>query len=154
MASGWARRFLLPEHGAPLGEGLVVASEADGRLFKWKHAGEGLGKVPERLAEAVSALHKWAGDGRRARLLPPGLVEAFELLLHVASTKPRVGGETKAKAKDDQQGKKEKAVDGEALEAWVSTLTKYDALDAVFAKGPEAKASLEAEFWSRSPRTW
>merc|ERR1712083_617088 len=125
-ASRWAHRFLVPEDGSPLGEGLVVASEADGRLFKWKHAGESLGKVPERLAKAVGELRTWAGDGRRARLLPPGLVAGFERVLHVASTKPRVGGPTKSKEKTEKEIKKEKAVDREAVAAWESTLTKYN----------------------------
>merc|ERR1711879_7406 len=128
------------------GEGLVVASESDGRLFKWKHAGEELGKVPERLAKAVRELRTWAGDSRRAKLLPTCLVAGFERALHFASTKPRVGGPTKSKEKKAKDSRIEKAVDREAVAAWESTLTKYNDLDAIFANGVEDKTSLEEEF--------
>merc|ERR1712232_1046382 len=78
LLSQWAQRFMLPVDGVPLGEGLVIASEADGRLFKWKHAGEELGKVPEQLSEAVKVLQGLTES--QAKLLPPGLLEIFERL--------------------------------------------------------------------------
>lgn len=145
LTSDWAQRFLMPAHGSPCGEGLVVASEADARLFKWKHAGEGLGKVPEKLAKATAELQKWANSSQ-ASLLPPGLVQAFERLRLVAQTQPKPSGSSKEKAeKVEKKGKKGQATDAEALAAWESTLTKYDSLEALFAKGPEAKVALEME---------
>merc|ERR1712139_80128 len=87
----WPRRFLMPSDGTALGEGLVVASEADGKLFKWKHAGEELGKVPEKLEEAVRELRRLRdGSEVRTGLLPPDLgdlLEVFDILLRVATTK-------------------------------------------------------------------
>merc|ERR1712100_515538 len=88
ITSEWAARFLMPSEGAPLGEGLVVASELDGRLFKWKQSGENLGKVPEQLQKVVTALRALKGSPKM-NILPPNLLEIFERLLLVA-TKPQV----------------------------------------------------------------
>lgn len=142
LVSKWAQRFLLPADGVPLGEGLVVASEADGRLFKWKNGGEDLGKVPEQLHEAVEVLRSIACTPK-VELLPPGLLEVFERLLLVATTKPcepAASAATKAKAKGDNvKG------DTEAAAAWESALTKFDCLDSVFERGQEAQKLMQVE---------
>jgi len=142
LLSKWAQRFLLPADGVPLGEGLVVASEADGRLFKWKHGGEELGKVPEQLHEAVEVLRSVAGTPT-AELLPPGLLEVFERLLLVASTKPaEPAGSAAPKANAKAGGAKG---DSEAVAAWESALTKFDSLDSVFERGQEAQKLMQVE---------
>merc|ERR1712048_1076540 len=138
LLSEWAQRFFLPADGLPLGEGLVIASEADGRLFKWKHAGEMLGNVPDQLAEAVEFLRSIEGSPQ-AELLPAGLLEIFERLLLVATTKPAEPPTAVAKAKVGLQ------VDTETIAVWESTLTKFDCLESVFERGDEARTILQAE---------
>lgn len=141
ILSQWAQRFLLPSDGVPLGEGFVVSSEADGKLFKWKHAGEDLGKVPEQLAKAVEALGGFAGS-HQIECLPSGLLEVFERLLLVATTNP-----TGAIAPAETEKKKDcmPHIDAEANAVWDSALTKYDDLDSFFGKGREALKFLQAE---------
>mmetsp|Transcript_172495 Transcript_172495/g.419565 ORF Transcript_172495/g.419565 Transcript_172495/m.419565 type:complete len:421 (-) Transcript_172495:170-1432(-) len=139
LESEWAQRLLLPDDGVPLAEGLVVCSEADGMLFKWKHAGEELGKVPDQLSDVVKQLRALAGS-EHAKLLPEGMLDVFELLLRVATAKPRTEAAT-SKSKPDQGGK----ADTEALAVWHSALTKFDALEEVFQRGAEAKASRESD---------
>lgn len=68
-------------------------------------------------------------------------MEAFEQLLSVAQTQPCVG----SKETGARKTKKDKTVDSEALSVWESALTKYNDLETVFAKGPDAKAALEME---------
>lgn len=142
----------------PLCEGLVLASEADGTLFKWKHAGEELGKVPEKLFEAMNQLQKLQ-DRRQERLLPDGTLEVFQTLLQVATTKHRppartaTAGSQEGAKKSKASGKKgrcqsmEEGTEEEgpnssnqaaeqALSAWESALTKVD-LDAFFSAQTE-----------------
>jgi len=137
LLSDWARRFLLPAKGVPLGEGLVVASEADGTLFKLKHGGEELGKVPEQLDAAVAALRGLVGSPQM-EMLPPGLLEVFEALLLIATTKPPQP-EKPAKAT------KSKEDDREAMAVYESALTKFEDLDEVFPRGTEAKKAREKD---------
>eukprot|EP00747_Dinoflagellata_sp_TGD_P065087 gnl/TRDRNA2_/TRDRNA2_154201_c0_seq2.p1 gnl/TRDRNA2_/TRDRNA2_154201_c0~~gnl/TRDRNA2_/TRDRNA2_154201_c0_seq2.p1 ORF type:complete len:363 (+),score=42.26 gnl/TRDRNA2_/TRDRNA2_154201_c0_seq2:105-1193(+) len=47
LLSEWPRRFLMPQDGTVYGEGLVVVSEADGKLFKW-NGGQNRGSMPLR----------------------------------------------------------------------------------------------------------
>lgn len=142
LLSQWAQRFLLPADGIALGEGLVLASEADGSLFKWKHGGEDLGKVPQQLLEAVEALRSFAGSPQ-AVFFPPGLLDVFERLLLVSTTKPAeppVAALPKAKAKSGVlQG------DTEALAVWESALTKFDCLESVFERGQDAQKLMQVE---------
>lgn len=137
LLSPWAQRFLLPADGVPLGEGLVVVSEADGTLFKWKHAGEELGKVPDELEEAVKMLRGVAASPQ-AELLPPGLLDVFERLLLVATTKPAEQDVVAPKAKP-------KSGDPDAVAVWESALTKFDCLESVFERGQEAQKLMQAE---------
>jgi len=141
LASDWAHSFFSPSNGAMHGEGLVVASEADGRLFKWKHGGEELGKVPEQLEQAVAMLKEIAQSDHASKCLPHGLLQVFEQLLQVATTKPP----SLEKHTDSTKQKKEKEFDTEALAVWESALTKYDALEEVFGRGTEARTAREAE---------
>jgi len=141
LLSEWAKRFFLPAESPPLGEGLVVASEWDGRLFKWKHGGEDLGRVPEQLGRAVEALHGLSSNVR-AELLPPGLLEVFERLLLVATTPPKLAA---GKAACEGKAKVKAQEDMEALAVWTSTLTKFDDLDATFVQGAQAMSILEKE---------
>eukprot|EP00928_Gymnodinium_smaydae_P016884 TRINITY_DN1639_c0_g1_i2.p1 TRINITY_DN1639_c0_g1~~TRINITY_DN1639_c0_g1_i2.p1 ORF type:complete len:420 (-),score=110.19 TRINITY_DN1639_c0_g1_i2:155-1414(-) len=134
--SEWAQRLLLPADGPPLGEGFVVCSEADGRLFKWKHAGEELGKVPDQLGQVVQQLR--ALDDK-IKLLPADVLPAFERLLQVATTKPT---EVVVNAAPSKTSKEE---DTAALAVWHSTLTKFEALEEVFERGGKAMASLQQE---------
>lgn len=138
LESEWAQHRLLPADGVPRCEGLVVATEEDGSLFKWKQAGEELGKVPEQLAEAVAQLGQLAGTPRAAALLPEGLLGVFERLLLVATTKPQ-GTQNAASS----EPKKEREEDTEALAVWHSALTKFECLEEAFQKGAQAKASQE-----------
>jgi len=139
LLSRWAQRFLLPADGMPLGEGLVVASEADGRLFKWKQGGEDLGRVPEQLLEIVVALRDLAGSPK-AGLFPPGLLDVFERLLLVSNTKPvePVAAAPKAKGCGPKG-------DAEALAVWESALTKFDCLESVFERGQDAQKLMQAK---------
>lgn len=142
LLSKWAQRFLLPVDGIPLGEGLVLASEADGRLFKWKHGGEDLGKVPDQLLEAVEALRSFAGLPQAA-LFPPGLLDIFERLLLVSNAKPAEPALAAPKAKA-----KAKTGDSEAVAVWESALTKFDCLESVFERGqtmPDVQKLMQAE---------
>mmetsp|Transcript_30357 Transcript_30357/g.66460 ORF Transcript_30357/g.66460 Transcript_30357/m.66460 type:complete len:416 (+) Transcript_30357:65-1312(+) len=131
LLSDWAQRLLLPADGVPLCEGLVVCSEADGTLFKWKHGGEELGKVPEQLESTVRQLRE-LGD---CQLLPESILAICERLLLVATTRPQ----------NNKLPKVVKEEDTEALAVWESSLTKYDSLEEVFQRGPEAKAARESE---------
>jgi hypothetical protein len=141
LASDWAQSFFSPSKGAMTGEGLVVASEADGRLFKWKHGGEELGKVPEQLEQAVARLKEIDQSDHASKLLPHGLLQVFEKLLQVATTKPS----SLEKHTDSKKRQKEKEFDTEALAVWESALTKYDALEEVFGRSTEARTAREAE---------
>merc|ERR1712129_142672 len=114
------------------GEGLVISSEADGTLFKWKHGGEELGKVPEQLDAIVRQLRQ-LGDNQ---CLPDALLEVCERLLLVATTKPQTGKLPKVK--------KASGEDAEAIAVFESALTKYDVLEAVFEKGKEAMAARQS----------
>jgi len=138
LLSQWAQRFLLPPDGVPLGEGLVVASDADGRLFKWKHAGEELGKVPDQLAEGVEVLRSLVASPQ-ADLLPQGLLDIFERLLLVATTKPVAIAAAVKKPKNGPQ------VDNEGIAVWESALTKFDCLESVFENGQEAQKLMQAQ---------
>lgn len=140
LLSQWLQRFLLPADGIPLGEGLVVACEADGRLFKLKHAGEELGKVPDQMSEAVQALRGLAASPH-ADLLPQGLLDIFEQLLLISTTKPvaSTAPVTKAKAKAGPQ------VDAEAIAVWESALTKFDCLESIFERGADVQKMMQAE---------
>jgi hypothetical protein len=136
LQSEWPRRFLMPSDGTMLGEGLVVASEADGKLFKWKHAGEELGKVPDKLEEAVRELRRLRnGSEIRTGLLPAGLLEdlleVFDLLLRVATTK--VGAaKSVEKIKPKAKPAKEELQDTEAIAVFESAHKKIDLLDVYF----------------------
>lgn len=141
LASPWARRFLLPAAGAPLGEGLVVASEADGRLFKLKHGGENLGRVPEQLGDLVEGLRR-LGAARREAALPAGLLEACETLLLVATTRP--AEPERPKAPSTKAGPRTPQ-DPQALAAFESALTKDTALEEVFAQGKRATGQRTRE---------
>eukprot|EP00927_Polykrikos_kofoidii_P038871 TRINITY_DN33312_c0_g1_i1.p1 TRINITY_DN33312_c0_g1~~TRINITY_DN33312_c0_g1_i1.p1 ORF type:complete len:439 (+),score=93.20 TRINITY_DN33312_c0_g1_i1:63-1319(+) len=134
LLSDWAQRLLLPADGVSLCEGLVVASEADGTLLKWKHAGEELGKVPELLNEIVCQLRKIGS----CQLLPEGTLEVCERLLLVATTKPH-------DSIVEKKAKPVKGEDTEALAVWESALTKFDTLEEVFDRGAQAKQLREAE---------
>lgn len=112
-------------------------SAVDGRLFKFKHAGEDLGKVPEQLLEIVTVLRALA-TSERAGLLPPDLLAVFERLLLVATSKPEV-------EQAAPKPKQEKAEDVEALAAWESALTKFNALEEVFEKGRDAQLEREKD---------
>jgi len=103
VLSPWAQRFLLPSDGIPLGEGLVVASDADGKLFKWKHAGEELGNIPAQMAKVVAIIRNLAGSNQ-AECLPPGMLEFFERLLLVATTKPTGSRAPVVTEKKERQG--------------------------------------------------
>merc|ERR1712007_307220 len=106
--------------------------------FKWKHAGEELGKVPDRLAEAVKQLRELV-DSKQMEMLPEGLLGVFERLLLVATTKPQVAEVATS------QPKQAKESDAEALAVFHSALTKFDALEEVFERGAHAKAAREGE---------
>ena len=60
MQSDWMKRFFLGEK--PLGEGMVIASSYDGRMFKLKHGGEECGKVPDRVSELIDILKNNADE--------------------------------------------------------------------------------------------
>jgi hypothetical protein len=47
--SEWCERFFLNTDTGALGEGFVVASALNGRMFKIKHGGENCGMVPKKL---------------------------------------------------------------------------------------------------------
>lgn len=139
LLSEWARSILLPVDGAPLGEGLVIASEADGTLFKWKHAGESLGSVPKKLAEAVKALRGLSASAR-AESLPQGTLEIFERLLQVATTRVAKSAGSEPKADADAGA----PADEEAIAVWKSALTKIDSLESVFEHGRDVFEELRA----------
>lgn len=132
LSSCWAQRFLMPENGAALGEGIVVASEADGRLFKWKQASETSTMLTARLAEAVAGVRalKHAAQAK----LPTGIVEVLELLLR-ATVKSEII--TKRSPKAVVQ-----ALDPDAQAALESALTKCD-LEAAFSNGTRAEIAEE-----------
>ena len=143
ILSEWASRFFMPaSQGRPLGEGLVVCSEPNAKLSKWKHGGEEApswvaGNTPAKLAEAVELLRGLQGNP----MLPPGLLEICERLQLVATSG---SGPKKTKAAGVKEKKDIKAKAGmDALAAWSSTLTKFDTLEATFSKGLEAKMALE-----------
>merc|ERR1719251_547426 len=87
LLSDWVRHFFLPAVGGPLGEGLVIASETDGRLFKFKHGGEEVGNVPAQLTQLVETLRGLQGTPK-ASLFPESLLQVLEVLLQVAMKKP------------------------------------------------------------------
>jgi len=132
LSSPWAQRFLMPETGAVLGEGIVVASEADGRLFKWKQAAETSTVLPARLAEAVAGVRalKHAAQAK----LPTGIVEMLELLLR-ATVKSEIIAKRPPKAAVQ-------SIDPDAQAALASALTKCD-LEAAFSSGNRAKLADE-----------
>jgi len=136
LSSQWMRRFLTPEGGTALGEGVVVASAATGRLFKFKHGGEELGKVPDQLEELLTKLHSLPEE-KRASMLCPGLVDAAAALHAVATFKPQG-----VKAKKEPKEPQEKKDDDEARVAFDSALTKFDVLEDVFARGADAKTKI------------
>jgi len=132
LLSEWAQRVFLPANGVPPCEGLVISSEADGKLFKWKHGGEELGNVPQQLDTIVRQLQQ-LGDNQ---LLPEGLLEVCERLLLVATTKP---------SKNKPKTKKAIGEDAEGLAVFDSALTKFDVLEVVFEQGKEAMAAQQSE---------
>mmetsp|Transcript_66712 Transcript_66712/g.169063 ORF Transcript_66712/g.169063 Transcript_66712/m.169063 type:complete len:420 (+) Transcript_66712:74-1333(+) len=129
VVSDWTRRLLVPKNGQHFAEGLVVASEV-GRLFKLKNGGEALGMVPAQLEESVKGLRALQGHPA----LPDGLLPVFEVLLLVATTKPPAEPKNTIKEKPKTNGE-----DHESMAVFESTLTKYDALEEVFERGPKAK---------------
>jgi len=135
LASPWLQRYLRPEDGIPLGEGLVVASE-DGKLFKLKHGGEELGKVPDQLAELVSVLEQLPSS--QFAELPEGILEACKGLLLIVNTKPCVKPKVEKVRKVQEE-------DTEALAAYMSALTKFNDLHSFFQKGAKAKSTMEQE---------
>eukprot|EP00933_Yihiella_yeosuensis_P024700 TRINITY_DN19144_c0_g1_i1.p1 TRINITY_DN19144_c0_g1~~TRINITY_DN19144_c0_g1_i1.p1 ORF type:complete len:434 (+),score=122.22 TRINITY_DN19144_c0_g1_i1:78-1379(+) len=137
LNSAWLQRFLRPAGGIPLGEGLVVVSEADGTLFKLKHGGEELGKVPEQLAELVQDLKLLAA--RPSMQLPANLLEMCEVVHLIATTVP--AGKNAPKVPNVQKDKE----DSDALAVFESALTKFDDVDSIFEKGGGAKSSFEKD---------
>jgi hypothetical protein len=141
ILSEWAQRVLAPVDGMPLAEGLVLASATDGRFFKWKNAGEELGKVPDQLRETVARLLALS-ERPDAQLLLRGLLEVFERLLLVATPKPKEAGKLSKPGKAPAEAEARRA---EARAVWESALTKFDDLEAVFAQGAQARQVLEEQ---------
>jgi len=139
ILSDWVRHFFLPAVGGPLGEGLVIASEADGRLFKFKHGGEELGNVPAQLTELVEKLRGLEGTPK-AVVLPESLLQVLEVMLQVVLKKPP---QPEKQAKQGQASKPTE--DLECMAVLDSALTKFDCLEEVFVRGPDAKKAREAE---------
>lgn len=144
ILSEWAQRVLAPADRMPLAEGLVLASAMDGRLFKWKNAGEELGKVPDQLRGAVERLQALSGRPD-AQLLLRGLLEVFERLLFVATLKPKEADKLAAGSKPGKAPAEAEARRAEARAVWESALTKFDDLEAVFAQGAQARQVLEEQ---------
>jgi len=142
LTSDWARKFFLGPSG-PLGEGLVIALEDGGSLFKWKNSTEELGNVPDRLREAVTAIQALNPDA--AKRLPSGVLEALEVLLLTSTAPIPVCQKGFAKQKK-QQGKGDEGKgdqDPEAFAAYTSALTKVDCPEDVFARGKQAMSTLQ-----------
>lgn len=137
VLSSWAQDFLLPADGVALGEGLVVASESDGKLFKWKHASQDTCQTGWRMAEAKETLRGIAGTPQAERL-PPGLLDIFERLYATATVAP-TGARPEAK---DKSGSR---VDIEAVAVWERALTKIDSLESAFEQGEQVRKVLQAE---------
>lgn len=137
LTSDWARKFFLGPSG-PLGEGLVIALEDSGSLFKWKSSTEELGNVPDQLREAVTIIQALTPDA--AKRLPSGVLEALEMLLLTSTAPTRVCPKGSAKQKK-QQGKGDE--DAEAFAAFTSALTKVDCLEDVFALGKQAMSTMQ-----------
>jgi len=139
LTSNWARQLFLAPDG-PLGEGLVIALEGDGSLFKWKNYHEELGKVPDLLREAVTRIQALAHGSAGAKLISAGMLLALESLL-LTSTAPVCQNDTQQRKK--QQLKESKADDVEAFAAFTSALTKVDCPEDIFARGKAALAALQ-----------
>eukprot|EP00929_Paragymnodinium_shiwhaense_P118344 TRINITY_DN90274_c0_g1_i1.p1 TRINITY_DN90274_c0_g1~~TRINITY_DN90274_c0_g1_i1.p1 ORF type:complete len:420 (-),score=124.67 TRINITY_DN90274_c0_g1_i1:257-1516(-) len=128
LQSDWVQRFLLPANRVPNGEGVVIASAADGRLFKFKHGGEELGKVPRQLEDIMTKLSELQ-DATQKAVFPPDILAVAEILHKVATYKP--AGAENAVAKME----KVDSEDTEAIAVFQSALTKVDDLDSVFERG-------------------
>jgi len=140
LASPWMKRFLMPQDNArALGEGFVVASAFDGRLFKLKHGGEDLGKVPDQLESVLKQLASIDVE-RQDGSVWHNLIAVAETLHLVATFKPQTGGSGKAAKEAKPKVVKE---DTEAMAAFQSALTKFDDLEEIFARGKDAKAAIE-----------
>ena len=142
LCSGWLRRFLVTPtiKGKAIGEGIVVSSEADGRLFKLKHADENIGQVPQLLQTLVSLLKRHVGTPQEKHL-PTGILEVCEQLLEIATSKPiTVAPEISGKRAPTPLVAD---TDAEASAAYESALTKFDDLSAAFAKGAEAMKQVQ-----------
>merc|ERR1719253_1084617 len=77
-------------------------------------------------------------SGPQIELLPPGLLEVFERLLLVATSKPAEQDVVVPKAKP-------KSGDPDAMAVWESALTKFDCLESVFERGLEVQKLIQAE---------
>jgi hypothetical protein len=144
LHSNWLRQFLMAPD-TQLCEGVVVASEFDGTLFKLKHGSEKLGKVPEQLQEIVHTLRRFNGTHLQdiaRRMLPAGILEVCEVLLEIATAKVQ----TSASRVDNANRNPEsgKGADAEVAAAYESALTKVDDLFSTFSSGGHvAKAAAE-----------
>jgi len=115
--SDWCHRFFTnPDTGA-LGEGMVVASALNGRMFKVKHGGEDCGNVPDKLYDGIEMLEKCPEMDKE--------LDVFKNLQKIIKCKHKVVEKEKPKPK----AKTPAAVDEEATKAWESALTKEDSLD-------------------------
>jgi hypothetical protein len=137
LTSDWAQKFFLGPSG-PLGEGLVIALEDCGSLFKWKNSAEELGNVPDQLREAVTIIQALTPDS--AKHLPPGVLQALEVLLLTSTAPTAVCQKGSAKQKK-QQGKGDE--DADAFAAYTSALTKVDCPGDIFALGKQAMSTLQ-----------
>jgi len=124
--SKWCARFFLNEETGALGEGFVVASAHNGRMFKVKHGGEDCGSVPDKIQDCLEWLEKQETMDKE--------LEVIQVLQKIIRSKHKVI----EKKKPEPKAKAPVKVDEEAQKAWDSALTKEDSLDDQFARGEKA----------------
>jgi hypothetical protein len=56
LLSDWCSQYFLNPETGPLGEGVVLASTFNGKLYKIKHGGEDCGIVPDKIWDALEYL--------------------------------------------------------------------------------------------------
>jgi len=121
--SNWCNRFFLNKDTGALGEGMVVASSLNGRMFKVKHGGEDCGLVPDKLYDGVEMLEKAPEMEKELEVF-----RALQKIIKARHIEP-------VKVKVEPKAKAPAAVDEDAQKAWDSALTKEDTLEDQFKRG-------------------